>query len=61
MRIIKLAGMNLKENSSGKHKGKTRLSKRGRKRHRHSLFKVLNLQGVVGASACLSWFLKINP
>lgn len=39
--IIKLAGMNLKEDSSGKHKGKTRLSKRGRKRLRHSLFKAM--------------------
>lgn len=39
--IIKLAGMNLKEDSSGKHKGTTRLSKRGRKRLRHSLFKAM--------------------
>ena len=39
--IIKLAGMNLKEDSSGKHKGKTRLSKRGRKRLRHTLFKAM--------------------
>ncbi len=39
--IIKLAGMNLKEDSSGKHKGKTRLSKRGRKRLRHALFKAM--------------------
>lgn len=39
--IIKLAGMNLREESSGKHKGKTRLSKRGRKRLRHTLFKAM--------------------
>lgn len=39
--IIKLAGMNLKEDSSGKHKGKTKLAKRGRKRLRHSLFKAM--------------------
>lgn len=39
--VIKLAGMNLKEDSSGKHKGKTKLSKRGRKRLRHSLFKAM--------------------
>lgn len=36
--IQKLAGLNLKENSSGKHKGKTTLSKRGRKRLRRLLF-----------------------
>lgn len=32
--IIRLAGLNLKENSSGKHKGKTTISKRGRARLR---------------------------
>lgn len=36
--IQKLAGFNLVENSSGKHKGKTRISRRGRKRLRHGLF-----------------------
>jgi transposase len=36
--IQKLAGLNLVENSSGKHKGKTTISRRGRKRLRHSLF-----------------------
>ena len=36
--IQKLAGLNLVENSSGKHKGKTRISHRGRKRLRHGLF-----------------------
>ena len=36
--IQKLAGLNLVENSSGRHKGKTRISRRGRKRLRHSLF-----------------------
>ncbi len=36
--IQKLAGYNLVANSSGKHKGKTTISKRGRKRLRHSLF-----------------------
>jgi transposase len=39
--IIKLAGMNLQEDSSGKHKGKSRLSKRGRRRLRHALFKAM--------------------
>ncbi|BBE29894.1 IS110 family transposase [Tepiditoga spiralis] len=37
--IIKLAGLNLRENSSGKHKGETKISKRGRKRLRSLLFK----------------------
>jgi transposase len=37
--IIKLAGLALKENSSGKHKGKTTISKRGRKRLREALFR----------------------
>jgi transposase len=32
--IIKLAGLNLRENSSGKHKGKTTICKRGRRRLR---------------------------
>lgn len=36
--IQKLAGCNLVENSSGKHKGKTTISHRGRKRLRHGLF-----------------------
>jgi transposase len=36
--IQKLAGLNLRENSSGKHKGRTSLSKRGRKRSRKILF-----------------------
>lgn len=37
--IRKLAGLNLKENSSGKHKGKTTITKRGRPRLRALLFK----------------------
>lgn len=36
--IQKLAGLNLVENSSGKHNGKTQISRRGRRRLRHSLF-----------------------
>jgi len=36
--IQKLAGLNLVENSSGKHKGKTQISRRGRRRLRHGLF-----------------------
>lgn len=36
--IQKLSGLNLKENSSGKHKGKTTISKRGRSRLRSILF-----------------------
>jgi len=30
--IIKLAGLSLKENTSGKHKGQTKITKRGRKK-----------------------------
>ena len=36
--IQKLAGLALKESSSGKHKGQTRINKRGRKRLRALLF-----------------------
>jgi transposase len=36
--IQKLAGLNLKENSSGKHKGKTGITRRGRRRLRAILF-----------------------
>lgn len=39
--ILKMAGLNLKENSSGKHKGKTTISKRGRRRLREALFQVM--------------------
>lgn len=38
--IQKLAGLALKENSSGKHKGRTSIAKRGRKRLRTTLFQV---------------------
>lgn len=37
--IQKLAGLSLKENSSGKHKGRTTISKRGRPRLRSLLFR----------------------
>ena len=37
--IQKLAGLNLKENSSGKHKGRTTISKRGRPKLRPLLFR----------------------
>ena len=39
--IQKLAGLELKENSSGKHKGRSSISKRGRKRLRKILFQVV--------------------
>ncbi|ADD03128.1 transposase IS116/IS110/IS902 family protein [Thermoanaerobacter italicus Ab9] len=39
--IQKLAGLNLVENSSGKHKGETVISKRGRRRLRSILFKAI--------------------
>lgn len=38
--LQKLAGLALVENSSGKHKGETTISRRGRKRLRYLLFKV---------------------
>ncbi|GLI51021.1 hypothetical protein TSYNTROOL_11070 [Tepidanaerobacter syntrophicus] len=39
--IIKLAGLNLKENSSGNHKGQTTITKRGRSRLRAILFRAI--------------------
>jgi transposase len=39
--IIKLAGLNVRENSSGEHKGKTTISKRGRSRLRAILFRAI--------------------
>ena len=36
--ILKLAGLSLRENSSGKHKGRTTISKRGRARLRMLIF-----------------------
>ncbi|MEC0094359.1 IS110 family RNA-guided transposase [Paenibacillus macquariensis] len=38
--IIKLAGLSLRENTSGKHKGQTKITKRGRKALRALLFRV---------------------
>jgi transposase len=38
--IIKLAGLSLKENTSGKHKGQAKITKRGRKKLRALLFRV---------------------
>ena len=39
--VIKYAGLNLRENSSGKHKGKTTITKRGRRRLRHALCRAM--------------------
>jgi transposase len=39
--IIKLAGLNLRENSSGDHKGMTTITKRGRSRLRAILFRAM--------------------
>jgi transposase len=39
--VIKYAGLNLVESSSGKHKGKTRISKRGRRQLRSALFRAM--------------------
>jgi len=47
--LQKLAGFALVENSSGKHKGKTTISRRGRKRLRYLLFEVA--MSLVGKNA----------
>jgi transposase len=39
--LLKLAGLTLRENSSGQHKGQKRISKRGRRRLRALLFRVM--------------------
>jgi len=39
--LIKYAGLNLRTNSSGEFKGKTKISKRGRRRLRHALYKAM--------------------
>jgi transposase len=39
--LLKLAGLTLREHSSGQHKGQKRISKRGRKRLRALLFRVM--------------------
>ncbi len=39
--LIKYAGLNLRANSSGEHKGKTTISKRGRSRLRHALYQTM--------------------
>lgn len=39
--LIKLAGLTLRENSSGQHKGQKRISKRGRRQLRTLLFRVM--------------------
>jgi transposase len=53
--IQKLAGLNLKENSSGKHKGKTTITKRGRRRLRAILF-----QGILPLVATNPDFRKLH-
>ena len=53
--LQKLAGLSLKENSSGKHKGKTTISKRGRKRLRALLF-----QGIMPLVAKNEEFIKLH-
>ncbi|UOR11231.1 IS110 family RNA-guided transposase [Halobacillus amylolyticus] len=39
--LIKLAGLTLRENSSGKHQGQKKISKRGRKRLRNLLYRAI--------------------
>ena len=54
--IQKLAGLNLVENSSGKHKGKTTISRRGRRRLRHSLF--FSMIAMLGKTKSFGYFIK---
>lgn len=39
--IVKLMGLNLRENSSGKHKGKTTITRRGRSDGRYAIFQAV--------------------
>ena len=39
--LIKLAGLTLRENSSGQHKGQKKISKRGRRKLRALLFRIM--------------------
>lgn len=41
--ILKMAGLNLRENSPGKHKGRATILKRGRRRLREGLFNAMIL------------------
>jgi transposase len=52
--ILKMAGLSLRENSSGKHKGKTTISKRGRKRLREGLFRAMipMLAAILNSGRC---------
>lgn len=63
--LQKLAGLALVENSSGKHKGETTISKRGRKRLRYLLFEVaMSLVGKNSEFASLHYYYttrKNNP
>ena len=63
--LQKLAGLALVENSSGKHRGQTRISRRGRKRLRYLLFEVaMSLVGKNPEFGALHHYYttrKINP
>ena len=63
--LQKLAGLALVENSSGKHKGQTTISRRGRKRLRYLLFEVaMSLTGKNPEFRALHHYYttrKINP
>ena len=50
--VLKLAGLNLFEISSGRHKGKVRISKRGRPLLRHVLFLLATIQAKKGMPLC---------
>ncbi|WP_414853700.1 transposase, partial [Brevibacillus sp. IT-7CA2] len=60
--IIKLAGLSLRENTSGKHKGQTKITKRGRKTLRALLFRVaMPLVAKNGAFKALHQYFTKRP
>lgn len=60
--LLKLAGLNLRKNESGKHKGQTAITKRGRKRLRALLFRVaMPLAAVNPAFKALHEYYRHRP
>lgn len=53
--LQKLAGLELVADSSGKHNGRTKISKRGRKRLRYLLFEGAILRGICSSSSIIRW------
>lgn len=60
--IQKLAGLNLKESSSGQHKGETRITKRGRRRLRRLLYLAARTMVKTNSEfAIIHYWLKTRP